>query len=492
MFIMLSAYVRLTRKFRPELSIGRRDFLKNTAVLGASLLLSTNSYSRPNIASRVVVVGAGFAGLACAHELKAAGYEVTLIEARNRVGGRVLTFRDVVQDRTVEGGAEFLGSNHPTWVAYAEMFGLKFLDVSEEDDLSRPIYLDGHLLDDAKSAKVFGEMEFSLNTLNVQAALMDADQPWLSPRAIELDQTTISDWLGSLDVSESVRQLIALQLASDNGVANDRASFLAMLTSIRGGGCDKYWTDSEVYRCEAGNDMLAKRLAEAIGPDRIQLDTGVQSIEFDGDVVTVQCADGKFLECDDIVLAVPPSVWHRILFKPRLPEVLTKQQMGTAVKYLAAVKSRFWKDNERSQNAFTDGPISQTWESTDAQDCLHSRVGLSAFSGGPQAELCMRFAKEERDTIYAAEFSKVYPDFRKNFLKARFMDWPLDPWTGAGYSFPAPGQITSIGKLLYEGLGRLHFCGEHVCYRFVGYMEGGLYSGASLAKRLAKRDGLTN
>ena len=114
MFIMLSAYVRLIKKFRPEFSVGRRDFLKNTAALGASLLLSTNSYSRPNIASRVVVVGAGFAGLACAHELKAAGYAVTLLEARKRVGGRVLTFRDVVQDGTVEGGAEFFGSNHPT------------------------------------------------------------------------------------------------------------------------------------------------------------------------------------------------------------------------------------------------------------------------------------------------------------------------------------------------------------------------------------------
>jgi monoamine oxidase len=70
------------------------------------------------------------------------------------------------------------------------------------------------------------------------------------------------------------------------------------------------------------------------------------------------------------------------------------------------------------------------------------------------------------------------------------MDWPNDPLTGGGYSFPAPGQVTTLGPILYNGIGRLHFCGEHTCYKFVGYMEGGLNSGASLAARIAKRDGV--
>jgi monoamine oxidase len=70
------------------------------------------------------------------------------------------------------------------------------------------------------------------------------------------------------------------------------------------------------------------------------------------------------------------------------------------------------------------------------------------------------------------------------------MDWPNDPLTNGGYSFPAPGQITTVGKTLRDGIGRLHFCGEHTCYKFVGYMEGGLNSGVSLAARIAKRDGV--
>jgi monoamine oxidase len=70
------------------------------------------------------------------------------------------------------------------------------------------------------------------------------------------------------------------------------------------------------------------------------------------------------------------------------------------------------------------------------------------------------------------------------------MNWPSDPQTLAGYSFPAPGQVTTVGPLLAKGLGRLHFAGEHACYKFVGYMEGALTSGATVALRLATRDGL--
>ena len=70
------------------------------------------------------------------------------------------------------------------------------------------------------------------------------------------------------------------------------------------------------------------------------------------------------------------------------------------------------------------------------------------------------------------------------------MTWPKEEWTKAGYSFPAPGQVTSIGPTYYKGLGRLHFAGEHTCYKFVGYMEGALNSGVMVARRLAARDGL--
>jgi monoamine oxidase len=486
----VSLFARLARKFRPTSVAERREFLKSTLAVGMASLLSTQlaGGAQPKGQKRVVVVGAGFAGLACAYELKNAGYKVTVIESRGRVGGRVLSMNDFIEGKNVEGGAELIGSNHPVWVAYAEKFGLSFLDVSEDEELDFPIHIGGKLLSFEDSAKLWEDMDATTALLNMQAEAIDADQPWKSPKAAELDKQSIADWLKGLEVSELVRGAVGVLMSSDNAVSNEKASLLGMLTAIRGGGGEKYWTDTEVYRCQGGNQQLAFKLAEAIGHDFIRLKLPVESVQYDTDGAKVTCVDGRTLECDDVVLAVPPSVWPRITFKPGLPETL-KPQMGKATKYLTAVKSRFWLENKVSQYAVTDGPISQTWELTDGQEDV-TTAGLIAFSGGPSAEQCLSFKKEERDAKYAAEFAKVYPQFAANYERSRMMDWPNDPQTLGGYSFPAPGQITSIGEILYNGLGRLHFCGEHTSYKFIGYMEGGLNSGAALAKRIAQRDGV--
>src|SRR5687768_11551695 len=134
---MRSFFARLAQRYRPVSRQERRQFLKATLAASAGLLLSNEfGLAQAGRGKHVVVVGGGFAGLACAHELKSAGYAVTVVEARNRVGGRVLSFKDLVQGKNVEGGAELIGSNHPTWVAYQEKFGLEFIDVTEEEDFS--------------------------------------------------------------------------------------------------------------------------------------------------------------------------------------------------------------------------------------------------------------------------------------------------------------------------------------------------------------------
>ena len=112
------------------------------------------------------------------------------------------------------------------------------------------------------------------------------------------------------------------------------------------------------------------------------------------------------------------------------------------------------------------------------------------FSGGTSAETCRDWGAS-RATNYLAELGKVYRGIGAAYTgKSRFMDWPGDAWTKGSYSFPAPGQVTSQGPTLYDGLGRLHFAGEYSSYAFMGYMEGALNSGAALAKRIAVKDGV--
>jgi monoamine oxidase len=490
-----SFYARLAQRYGPRQDrLSRRQFLRVTAAASVSLLLSrmprfayAQSAAKPS-GKRVVVIGAGFAGLACAHELKRAGYDATVIEARDRVGGRVLSFSDLVPGKTVEGGGELIGSNHPTWVGYAEHFNLGFLDVTEDESLDVPILLDGKRLSGDDAKQLYDEMDAAFTLLNGDATAVDADQPWRTPNAAALDKKTVAEWVAGLSCSDVCKRAITVLLAADNGNALEKQSYLGMLAQVKGGGLEKYWTESEVYRCKGGNQQLAHRLADAIGKDRVVLKLPVAEVSIRDKSAVVTCADHRTLECDDVILAVPPTVWKKIKFHPEIPASL-HPQMGVNLKYLAAVKGPFWKDAKLAPDALTDGPVSETWDGTDGQTegqgaCLH------AFSGGPAAVRCLEFPRNRADDMFSLELEKIYPGFGRHLEKGRFMDWPRDPWTMAGYSFPGPGQITTIGEKLFKGLGRLHFSGEHTCYKFVGYMEGGLNSGAALAKRIAQRDGV--
>jgi monoamine oxidase len=489
-----SLYARLAQRFGPKVDpLTRREMLKGTLAAAGGLLISSSPVfgllqaTNPK-GKRVIVIGAGFSGLACAYELLAAGYDVTVIEARGRVGGRVLSFSDFIKERNVEGGGELIGSNHPTWVAYAEKFALEFLDVTEDENLEAPIIFEGKKLDTDAAKALYEEMDAALGRMNADAEKVDADEPWKSPDAEALDRRPLSDWIEKQEVSPLCKRGITVQLTADNGVATSKQSYLGLLAAVKGGGLDKYWTESEVYRCKGGNQQLAKKLASDVGEQRLRIGLAVSDVTVRDDRVVVKCADGRTLEADDIVLTAPPSTWGKIHFSPDLPSAL-KPQMGSNVKYLAAVKKRFWKEAGLSPDAFGDGDVSMTWEATDNQPG-DENVALTCFSGGPAAEACRSRTGAARDKAYAAELRKFYPGFPEQFVSARFMDWPGDPWTMASYSFPAPGQVTTVGPQVYKGLGHLHFAGEYTCYKFVGYMEGALNSGVSLAKRLAQRDGV--
>lgn len=502
----LSLFARLAHQHNPVSLDDRRRFLKASLAVGAGLMLSNaaGAFTRTGVgAKRVVVVGGGFAGLACAYELKAAGCDVTLVEATNRIGGRVFSLSkefgtEFIPGRNIEGGAELIGSNHPLWVAYKDRFDLEFLDL-HESEMDYPIILKGRLISGEESAKLYEEMDAALATLNADAEPVDADAPWSSPNAVAIDKQSIADRIAKMECSDLCKAGVTAQLTGDNGVACNKASFLGMLAAIKGGGLEKYWSESEVARCKGGNNALSAAFAKELG-DRINTRLPVRNIDVRGDKCVVTCADNRTIECDEVVLAVPPSAWGRVKVSPGLPALLSAEtgiQMGINTKYLSHVKRRYWQDHNLDPVALTDDIASWTWDATDAQDQPEGEgddanpnpkehaACLTAFAGGPGAEHARSMAADERRKAYAAIIEKLYPGYAEHLVETRFMDWPSMPFTGAGYSFPAPGQVTTAGPLMAKPhAGRLHFAGEHTCYKFVGYMEGALQSGVAVARRI--------
>jgi len=487
-----SLFARLRARYgQPVDGLTRREFLGASLAAGTALLLSSGrgiAQGAANSGKSVIVIGAGFSGLAAAYELLAAGYDVTVLEARGRVSGRVITFYDFVPGRFIEGGGELIGSNHPAWAAYAARFGLKFLDMPETD-AEVPVVFDGRLLTNAEAEQLFEEMDAIHRLISRAAeAVVDEDAPWTVPDAARLDAISAADWLAGIDASQMAKDAIDAELVSNNGLATDRLSWLGLLTMVKGGGLDRYWTETEVYHCNGGNQQLALGFAYAIGSERIRLNAPVREVNIASDRVVVTVVDGRSFVADDVILTAPPSVWNAIRFDPALPEFLAPQ-MGSNIKYLMWLKDRFWLAGDRGALSFSNGDVQNTWESTAGQPG-NAPAGMVAFSGGPESDAMRAIPAARRDAAYAEILAQPYPQLADAFVKSRFMDWPATPWTEASYSFPAPGQVTTVGPVLQSGLGRLHFAGEHACYKFVGYMEGALTSGAAVARRLAIRDGL--
>ncbi len=479
-----SLIARLHDRFHPEARVTRREALKATLAGASGLLLSACSggadHGVPG-APRACIIGAGFAGLACAYELAAAGWDVTVVEAKERAGGRVLSRRDLVPGKNVEAGGELIGSNHPLWMAYAQKFGLSMLDVTTEEG-EAPIRFEGRLLTPKQQEALWEEFEVALPAINAQAAPVDADSPWLTEGAEALDARSTAEAIEVLEAGELAKRELVRQLAGDNGVAVGKQSWLANLAMVKGGGLEKYWTDSEVFRCAGGNQQLAQKLADAIGAGRVRLGVPAVGVDATAGGVVVKLADLTRIEADACVVAVPPAVWRKIAFEPALPAGLSPQA-GVVVKYLAALKRAFWREAGQSPDALTDGPVSETWNATDGQEKGEGAC-LAVFSGGPAAEACRAFGPEGRAAKYADELTALWPGYGEHFRKYLFMDWPADVWTGMGYSFPAPGELTTVSPRLREGAGRVQFAGEHLCPAFVGYMEGALQSGLAAAKRV--------
>lgn len=491
----MKLYTTLSNRYGPAIDpITRREFLQSTLAAGAGLFLSQYplsaadaSHKPPLLAKRVLIVGAGLAGLACAYELRNTGHDVTIIEARPRIGGRVQTLTDFIPGKTVEAGGEFIGSNHPAWLAYARRFNLRLIP-SEEDSKTAesPIFLDGKHLTPKEEVALWEEMRFSLNLMNRDATLINPDQPWKSKRADNLDNRTTLEWLNSLNLTDQCRRAVRAQLENDNAVSLEHQSYLANLTMVRGGGMEKYWTESEAFRCLGGNQLLCMRFAEAIGYQHIHLNTAVKEIDLTHATAKI-VANDKTIEADEVVLAVPPSTWSGINFSPSLPAEL-HPQMGPALKYLSAVKEPFWKNTNQAAYSIGDDLAGWTWNGTARQtnkkDCC-----LTSFSGGPAAEQAREIDSEQRKASYTEALSERYPGYSENLTGTRFYDWSTEPYTKRGYAFPAPRQITTQGPLWQKAFaGKLYFAGEHTCYKFIGYMEGALQSGIAAAHRIARHD----
>ena len=437
---------------------------------------------------RVVVIGAGFAGLACALALKDGGADVTVLEHQPRPGGRVVTDRNFVPGHAIEIGGEWVGANHPTWLLLAKRFDIDFADAPEYEG-TEPLILDGKALSTEQADAIFEEIDAALARVLELAREIDPVRPYRSPRAAELDARSVADFIAEQPMGDEAKRLMRAIEEADNGVPAERMSLLAYLSMVSGGGFEDYYELSEAYRVPAGNDTLARKLADELG-DRVRYEQPVTRIAREADGATVQTRSGESLACDAVVLAIPPSVWGEVEVSPALPPNRAPQ-MGHNVKLLLSLRSPVWLDAEATPELTSNGELVQlSWEGT-KRAVTQGPAALTLFSGAAAADRLRALEAPERARQAIAEVSVVYPNLGDAVTGDKFADWPSVPTARGSYSFPAPGQVTSQGPMLVDGLtsegvAPLAFAGEHTSYGFAGYMEGALSSGIRAARTIAE------
>lgn len=439
----------------------------------------------------MVVVGAGFAGLAAAARLRQARASVVVLEARDRVGGRVWS-REVGRARLDLGG-QWLGHGHLRLAALAERLGVATFATHCAGD---------KLLDDgAKIARYRGtipalsplelaELHFALRRIDRATARVSARDPIASPGAAELDALSVADHARRI-FSRRVRGVLEAALGSIFGVAPSEMSLLWFLAYLRAGGgllqmCEIEGGAQE-RRFAGGAQTLAEKWASELCC--VVLGTPVRRIRHQsasdphGEVI-VEAERGR-VAARHAIVAVPPPLAARIELDPMGParrdQLVQRYAMGAIVKLVIAYERAFWRERGLSGEVVSTAPspIAVAFDnSTDEQPALLAFV---------QAGAARRWSGEPSILPTLAPLARWFGDEAKRPAAVAAVDWCAEPWSrGCPVAVVGPGALASTGATLRDPVGRVHFAGTETAAEWTGYIEGALESGERAAREVIR------
>jgi monoamine oxidase len=433
---------------------------------------------------RVVIAGAGLAGLTAAHYLERAGAEVTVVEARDRVGGRVYTIRGFESGQHAEAGADLIEAEQSQLLGLASEFGLKTTRI-----LRNGWGFYGSSNGGRKKIRSAPDtFERAAERLAPEiAAFRASDRRWDSGVGQWLGPRSVVSWFkasqADTDLSAGLRGLRGFFLADPEA--------LSLLQLVDQFASDEIPGEGRMYRLRDGNDALPAALAARLrGP--IILNAVVKRIARRGTRLRVAIDDGglRELAADHVVMALPASTLKRIAFVPSLPEdqwrAITTLRYGPATRVLLQFDRRFWKRPGRPTAYGTDQPTGAVWDGNEQQ---RGKAGILTLLAGGNA------AREVRTLIHRQGWPGLVRRLTwlgrpGRLLSATTVAWDHDPWVGGGYAVFDPRFDPTLRSWLSRPAGRIVFAGEHTSDRWQGYMNGAIESGKRAAIEVAMRAGL--
>ncbi len=442
---------------------------------------------------RVVVVGAGLAGLSAARHLVAAGVDVTVLEARDRVGGR--TEAGATADGTpIELGGQWIGPTQTRMYALVDELGLTTFPTYDEGE--HVTLLGGKL---ARLAAHRGavprlhpfalaDLFNGLRKFNALAAAVPLDEPWRAQDARRLDAQTFETWIRANLRTEVGRAYFRVVTEAVFSADSADLSLLHTLFYSHSG------TDLETLlsvdrgaqqdRILGGSAQIAERLAADLG-DRVHLGVAIRRIEHDESGVTVHGRDGSTWTGRRVIVTLPPTLAGRLEYAPALPswrdQLTQRLPAGSVIKVYAVYDRPFWRDDGLTGQAASDtGPVKVTFDNSPPSGTPGILMGfLEANDGRVWAR---RSAQDRRDAVIEC-FARYFGPAARRPREYLERDWMAEEFSRGCYGAHfTPGVWTAFGHALREPIGVLHWAGAECSPVWNGYMEGAVRSGERAAQ----------
>ncbi|MBD2772692.1 flavin monoamine oxidase family protein [Iningainema tapete] len=471
------------------------------SAVGAVLSSGRDSVAFATI-PKVLVVGAGIAGLTAAYRLKQAGVPFDIIEGRNRVGGRIQSLPNVGGTSvSVDVGGEFIDTSHTSMRSLAQELGLQTADLLAADEgLTRQTwYFEGRKIPETEIINYFIPLANKIE--QDLAAIGDAPLSYKSynQATAVLDNTSLADYLDSVDINPILRQMLRIAFTTELGREPEEQTSLNLLflISTDTNTFEVYGESDEKYQIIGGNDQLPRLLAQSLA-NHIEIGTELEAINTRPDgryKVSLRSGYRTFERTyERILLTLPFSTLRLVSLRVNLPPVkrraIAQLGYGTNTKLITAYSKRVWRDRYNSTAAiFTDTGFQNTWEASRYQS---GKSGvITDYTGGRQGLAISKGSPLSQAQILLPQLEQIFPGITKERQgNAIRTEWLKQEYTRGSYSCYLVGQVTSIGGSEGETVGNLFFAGEHCSQGAQGYMEGGCSTGETAAKEILRSLGL--
>jgi monoamine oxidase len=480
----------------------RRGLLRSAGAgaLALSALGRLTPAARAAAAPRIVVVGAGLAGLTCAYRLEQAGYTAQLYEASDRLGGRCWTIRGAFADGQIaEHGGELIDQGHNAIRNLTQELGLGLDNLlrAEANGTELLGYFDGapysfkEMTDDLK--QVWQKIHSDTSAAGYPTTFDSSTQ-----RGRELDRMSIVDWIEESvpgGMASRLGQFLDVAYNIEYGAESSEQSSLNLLYLLGFAGQGQlriFGKSNEKYRVRGGNDQIPARLGAALAS---QITTGAELVAVRKTPAGAYSLSFRIgsktttVAADKVVLALPFSILRRSVdlsaadFSDRKLVAIRQQGMGTNSKLHVQFRSRRWNALGCNGETFADTGYQNTWEVTRAQ--AGASGILVDYTGGTTGAGFGSGTPTQRAQKFLAQIEPVLPGLSHEWNGRATVDfWPAYAWTRGSYSYWKVGQYTGFAGIEGRQEGNAHFCGEHTSIDFQGYLNGAVDTGERAASEV--------